>query len=96
MQNALRSLAPVWTSRSTATRCLLGTAAGRIELAKWDERVIKEIKQLFLVVDPSQIHAMFKVSRLRPVNKSRSNLSGMSTEGRERILKNLWTSGPST
>ena len=90
-----------------AVASLLGTAAGRIELAKWDERVIKEIKQLFLVVDPSQIHAMFKVNKLPAVNKSnllesmleftgdvlatleKINLSGMSTEGRERILKNL-------
>ncbi len=53
-----------------AVASLLGTAAGRIKLAKWDERAIKEIKQLFLVVDPSQIDAMFKVSRLSPVNKS--------------------------
>ena len=86
---------------------LLGTAAGRIKLAKWDERVIKEIKELFLVVDPSQIHAMFKEIKFPPVNKSnlldimieftgdvlatleKINLSGMSTEGRERILKYL-------
>ena len=90
-----------------AVASLLGTKTGRIEFSKWDERVIKEIKQLFLVVDPSQIHAMFKVIKLPPVNKSnlldvmieftgdvlatleKINLSGMSTEGRERILKNL-------
>ena len=56
-----------------AVASLLGTKTGRIEFSKWDERVIKEIKQLFLVVDPSQIHAMFKVIKLPPVNKS--NLS---------------------
>ena len=38
-----------------AVASLLGTKTGRIEFSKWDERVIKEIKQLFLVVDPSDV-----------------------------------------
>ena len=84
---------------------LRGNPAGRIELARWDDRVIAEIKKEFLIVDPSKIHEMLKLITLPSLSKSsllatmieftgdvlatkeKINLSGMSAEGQERILK---------
>jgi hypothetical protein len=84
---------------------LRGNPAGRIELARWDDRVIAEIKKEFLIVDPSKIHEMLRLITLPSLSKSnllatmieftgdvlatkeKTNLSGMSAEGQERILK---------
>ena len=43
---------------------LRGNPAGRIELARWDDRVIAEIKKEFLIVDPSKTREALKIGSL--------------------------------